>query len=463
MAAEEKVLPENEIYRELYARNAELAVKNKTLSLLRGLDEVAMTALETGEMTHRVASALAREFLYPFVAIGICDAHEKNLYWTSAACLDEQAKLCRKDIAWQPLKISGSDNACARAIATCTQLEVRTLHEALSPAVPDDVISEMNLSGQVQSVFILPLSAQRACIGVLVIGFNRSADDLTRYERETFAPLLNLVTIAVQKAQTYSSLVDTTKKLQVVNRKLKKLDAQKTEFLSIASHQLRTPLAAIRGYVDLMMDGSFGETSPKQLEVIGKIHGSLEGLIELVGQLLSVSRIESGKTNVELAPMDLGPICEEVTNFLSIKAKESGLELKCLVNKMPLVIGDVSKVKEVMMNLTENALKYTDKGTVAISFVEEPKHVRVEVSDTGIGLSKQNIEKLFQKFSRVESSTVNHAGTGLGLYVCKRLIDAMGGEIWVESKGLGKGSEFIFRLKKAAAGAAGKTRVKKVV
>jgi len=454
---------QDEINKELYARNAELAVRNKTLSLLRGLDEIAMSALETGEMAHRVAAALAAEFFYPFVAIGVCDAPCKNLEWMSAACLDEEAKLCRKDVVWQPLKISGSENACARAVATCTQTEVKTLHEALSPSVSDEAIAEMNLSGQVQSVFILPLAAQKACLGVLVIGFNRSADDLTRYERETFAPLLNLVTIAVQKAQTYSSLVDTTKKLQIVNHKLKKLDAQKTEFLSIASHQLRTPLAAIRGYVDLMIDGSYGETSDKQKDVIGKIHGSLEGLIELVGQLLSVSRIESGKTNVEIESMNLVPICREVADFLSVKAKESGLELTCEVKELPPVLGDVSKVKEVMMNLTENALKYTDTGTVAIGFIEEPKFIRVEVRDTGIGLSKENIEKLFQKFSRVESSTVDHTGTGLGLYVCKRLVDAMGGEIWVESPGLGKGSTFIFRLKKVPAGKTVKKKQVKVV
>ncbi len=463
MAAHEKILAQDEINRELYARNAELAVKNKTLSLLRGLDEIAMSALETLPMTHRVAAALAKEFLYPFVALGICDAHQKHLEWMSAACLDEKSRLCKADVAWKPLVISGSQNACARAVATGKQLEVQTLHEALSPAVSDEVIQAVNLSGQVQSVFIFPLLAQSACIGVLVIGFNRSADDLTRYERETFAPLLNLVTIAVQKAQTYSSLVETTKKLQVANRKLKKLDAQKTEFLSIASHQLRTPLAAIRGYVDLMTDGTYGELKKNQVEVVGKIHGVLGGLIDLVGQLLSVSRIESGRTNVEIAPMDLTPICKDVASFLTVKAEERKLSLSCEGEASAQVLGDPDKVKEVMMNLTENALKYTDTGSVNIRFVDEPKYVRVDVSDTGIGLSKENIEKLFQKFSRVESSTVEHAGTGLGLYVCKRLVAAMGGEIWVESKGLGKGSTFKFRLKKVLPGGREKKKQVKVV
>ncbi len=254
-----------------------------------------------------------------------------------------------------------------------------------------------------------------------------------------------------------------TIELQSVNTKLKKLDAQKTEFLSIASHQLRTPLAAVRGYVDLMMDGSYGKVPVKQLVVVGKIHGALEGLIELVGQLLSVSRIESGRTNVQIEAIDMLPICKNVSGILAIKAKERGLDLVCEGEKLPLVLADSEKVKEVMMNLTENALKYSDEGKVSINFIDEPDYVRTEVRDSGIGLSEANIEKLFQKFSRVESSTVNHAGTGLGLYVCKRLVDAMGGEIWVESPGLGKGSTFIFRLKKVPAGKVVKKKQVKVV
>lgn len=245
-----------------------------------------------------------------------------------------------------------------------------------------------------------------------------------------------------------------TTELKAANEKLKKLDALKTEFLSIASHQLRTPLSVIRGYVTMMEEGAYGKASPRQAPVIEKIRGSAETLIELVNQLLTVSRIESGRTTVEIEVMDVVPIAAETADFLSLKAKERGLALTCENAKMKKVMGDPSKVKEVMMNLVENALKYTDKGSVGVHFIDEPQFVRVEVRDTGNGLTKEDISKLFQKFSRASSSTVNHAaGTGLGLYVCKRLVEAMGGEIWAESPGRLKGSKFIFRLKKAPAGA----------
>jgi signal transduction histidine kinase len=208
-------------------------------------------------------------------------------------------------------------------------------------------------------------------------------------------------------------------------------------------------MAAIRGYVDLIMDGSYGKLSDQQTEVVGKIHSSVEGLIELVGQLLNVSRIESGKTVLTIEPIDIVAIATDVTGFLSIKATEQKLNLVLTPATVVPVMGDAAKVKEVLMNVIENALKYTDQGGVTVSFVDEPKAVRVNVTDTGIGLDKNGIDRLFQKFSRVEASAANHPGTGLGLYVCKRLIEAMGGEIWVESPGLGKGSIFSFRLKKA--------------
>jgi signal transduction histidine kinase len=268
-----------------------------------------------------------------------------------------------------------------------------------------------------------------------------------------------LVRSVVREIAQRSELEALAKKLQAANEKLKQLDAAKTEFLSIASHQLRTPLSAIRGYVDLIADGSYGKITRKQAEVIGKVHGSVETLIELVSQLLNVSRIESGKTNVAAEKVDLTQMCTEVTGFLSVKAQERGLSLSCSNIKPVAVWADAAKVKEVLMNLIENSLKYTDQGGVQVSFLEEPRFVRVNIKDSGIGLDSASINRLFQKFSRVESAAANHAGTGLGLYVCKRLIEAMGGEIWVESPGLGKGSTFSFRLKKVGSNNNKKTRL----
>ncbi|MDQ5952471.1 MAG: Sensor histidine kinase [Patescibacteria group bacterium] len=439
----------NQINVDLYARNAELAVRNKTLSLLHKLDQVTLSTLTTEEMTGQITATLAKEFLYPFVGIGVCDKRQSTFEWMSIACPDGKSTICERRAYQKSFSLKTIHNACTQVIASHRRAELSSLHKLLEPVIEKQLIDEVSTKGQIKSVLVFPLIVNGACVGVLAIGLNRSKKDLTKYEQDTFTPLLGLVTIALQKAMTYSSLVETTKKLRVANRRLKELDALKTEFLSIASHQLRTPMAAIRGYVDLIMDGSYGKLSDQQTEVVGKIHSSVEGLIELVGQLLNVSRIESGKTVLTIEPIDIVAIATDVTGFLSIKATEQKLNLVLTPATVVPVMGDAAKVKEVLMNVIENALKYTDQGGVTVSFVDEPKAVRVNVTDTGIGLDKNGIDRLFQKFSRVEASAANHPGTGLGLYVCKRLIEAMGGEIWVESPGLGKGSIFSFRLKKA--------------
>ncbi len=259
--------------------------------------------------------------------------------------------------------------------------------------------------------------------------------------------LIGSITREAKQRSQISALVA---ELHEKNTKLETLDRAKTEFLSIASHQLRTPLSVIRGYIAMMQEASYGKLSKAQMDVVGKVRTSAETLIELVNHLLNVSRIESGRITVVVEPVNLSKICVDVSGFLSLKAKQQQLTLNCQKKKVPSVAGDESKVKEVVMNLVENALKYTEKGGVSVKFFDESKTVRVEVRDTGRGLTKEDLEKLFQKFSRGSAAAHNRvSGTGLGLYVCKRLVEAMGGEIWAESPGQGKGSLFAFRLKKA--------------
>lgn len=434
---------------DLYARTAELAVRNKTLSLLHELDEVTLSTLTIAETTARITAIISKEFAYPFVGVGVCDAKQTRFDWLSISCASGQKKLCDVSSGWETIALKKVSSAWKKMMRTHRRVEFKNLDQLLAQAVPADHIAALTLAGKIKSVIAFPLVVDKACFGLLAIGLDRPAKDLTNYEHETFAPMLGHVAVAIQKAMTYTELLDTTAKLKTANHRLKELDAAKSEFVSIASHQLRTPLAAVRGYVDLIADGTYGKITPAQTEVVGKVHDSVASLIDLVGQLLNVSRIESGKTTVEITKVDLTPICIEVAGFLAIKAKDLGLTLTCDDHRMPPVLGDASKIKEVMMNLVENALKYTDKGSVKVLYTEEPKFVRINIKDTGVGLTKDSINKLFQKFSRVEATAANHPGTGLGLYVCKRLVEAMGGEIWIESAGLGKGSTFCVRLRKA--------------
>ncbi|MFZ2188276.1 MAG: HAMP domain-containing sensor histidine kinase, partial [Candidatus Moraniibacteriota bacterium] len=246
--------------------------------------------------------------------------------------------------------------------------------------------------------------------------------------------------------------------LAVANDQLKLLDNAKTEFVSMASHQLRTPPTPIKGYSSMLLEGSYGELSPEQRSAVENIYNANNQQIAFVEDLLSVSRIESGSMKFEFKKQKIEDLCQDVINNLALKAKDKNLYLDYRVpaDPLPELTIDGAKIREVISNLVDNALKYTIKGGVTLS-VELCKkglvkclsapHLRVTVSDTGIGIPKEEIPYLFAKFSRGKDITrLNTGGTGLGLYVVKMITTANGGRVWIESPGANMGTKFILEL-----------------
>jgi len=230
------------------------------------------------------------------------------------------------------------------------------------------------------------------------------------------------------------------------NEQLKKLDNAKSEFISIASHQLRTPLTAVKGFVSLMLEGSYGKVTKHHQEVLNKVYLSNERLIQLVEDLLNISRIESGRMEYHFVPVDVFKVCQELIDTFSIRAKDKKLYLELKEQKGAVTTAetDMAKIREVISNLIDNAIKYTPRGGVKVKVSQSGTNVRVEVVDTGMGIDPKQMPYLFMKFSRGEgSSRVNAGGTGLGLYVGRSMMEALGGKIWAESEGVGKGAKFI--------------------
>lgn len=237
--------------------------------------------------------------------------------------------------------------------------------------------------------------------------------------------------------------------LAKANEKLQEIDQMKTEFLSLASHQLRTPLTAIKGYSSMILEGNFGRVSKKASEPIEKIFQSSVTLAEVIADLLDVSKIEQGGMKYEMRTFSLVPVVQSVVDEQKLAAKDKGLKLDFHVDggHKYAVKGDKLKLRQIIQNLIDNAIKYTPKGSVNVSLAyTKDRHVRFEVADTGLGISKAGIEKLFEKFSRGKSGKANTSGSGLGLYLVKQIVKAHAGKVWVESPGEGKGATFIVEL-----------------
>lgn len=244
--------------------------------------------------------------------------------------------------------------------------------------------------------------------------------------------------------------------LQRVNAQLKKLDASKSEFVSIASHQLRTPLTAIKGYISMLMEGSYGELGAKQKKPMENVYNSNERLIRLVNDLLNISRIESGKIVMEWQKANMAEVIQGVIEELQIKSKEK--RLKIVFEKqeppLPLFNMDPGKIRNVLLNLLDNAIKYTSKGSITIALRAQPgstprsmTSALITVQDTGQGMDANEISHLFESFSRGSAgNTMWTEGSGLGLYIAKQFVLMHKGKIWAESDGTGKGSTFFVEL-----------------
>ena len=260
-----------------------------------------------------------------------------------------------------------------------------------------------------------------------------------------------LIQSVYREVQTREEIEMLAEDLEKANVRLKELDRLKSEFVSIASHQLRSPLTSIGGYASLILEGSFGEVSKAVKEAVKKIFDSSGLMMTSVGDFLDVSRIEQGKMDYHFEIFDIRKLTELVVEELRPTAQKKGLALSFNTseNGRYNIKADYSKIKQVLNNLIDNAIKYTVKGsvTVGVSKKEESKKVLIAIADTGMGISKETLSKLFDKFVRARNAnTVNVTGTGLGLYVVKEMIKAHKGKVWAESDGEGSGATFYVEL-----------------
>jgi signal transduction histidine kinase len=236
--------------------------------------------------------------------------------------------------------------------------------------------------------------------------------------------------------------------LQVANEKLKELDSMKSEFVSLATHQIRGPLAAIKGYVSMMTEGDYGEVPPTIKEPLAVVFKSTDSLSQMVTDFLDVSRIDLGQMKYDFSEFDFRDLVQEVTKEFQPSIVSKGLEFKVdIKDQICPVRADRVKMKQVLNNIIDNAGKYTKQGFIHVSLERINDKVLFAVKDTGVGIGPKTMPLLFQRFSRAKNANeTNILGTGLGLYVAKKMVEANNGRIWAQSEGDGKGSQFYVEI-----------------
>lgn len=325
-------------------------------------------------------------------------------------------------------------------------------------ALISDVSSFINSSypkfDQIHSLLLVPIHHKRYLSGILVLASGKTVDKVTAEEIEFGEMITRLINLAFRLQDTESSLIKITQEVYEANAKLHQLDKLKDDFVSVASHELRTPMTAIRSYVWMALHRSDIPLSQKLERYLYRTLVSTERLINLVNDMLNVSRIEAGSIEIHPQQFNIVSLVKDVIEEVRAKADEKRLQLLVLEHQIPTVFADPDKVHQILLNLIGNSLKFSyPGGTIVVDFFTDGKMVEISVKDTGSGIVKDDLGRLFHKFSRLDNSYTalsTSGGTGLGLYISKNLIGLMHGRIWAKSEGLDKGSTFTFSLPMAS-------------
>ncbi|WP_440953711.1 PAS domain S-box protein [Methanococcoides sp. FTZ1] len=262
---------------------------------------------------------------------------------------------------------------------------------------------------------------------------------------------VGIVEDITERVKAEEAMIKYAEELAAANEELKSLDKMKDEFLSNVSHELKTPLTSIKGYTELISEGSLGPLTDKQKEVETTVLRNAERLKRLVDSLLYISRVQSGNVKYNFEPVSIAEIIDMTLLDLKIQIQNKQLKVeRNIPDELPLINGDRDKLTDTFTNIVDNSIKFTPEGgTLSFTVEEEEEYLHIMLKDTGIGIPPDLITMLFRRFYQIDATRKRkYGGTGLGLYICKEIVTAHNGKIWAESEGENKGTEIHIQLPK---------------
>jgi signal transduction histidine kinase/ActR/RegA family two-component response regulator len=417
------------LVQQLESRSGELARKVEELEALREVGEAVSSSLDVDNVLATIAKHAVE--LSGTDGGSIMEYAEQDRSFTVRSVYRTESSVVEK---LHTIRIDLDETLVGLAARQRRPLAVTDL----DATDLDPHLSVLHEAGW-RSVVAVPMLRDDRIVGALVVRRKRTGDfsEETLDLLETFA---SQSAIALLNAQLYRELKEQSFELELASR-------HKSEFLASMSHELRTPLNAVLGFSEVLLERMFGDINERQEEYLRDIHGSGKHLLELLNEILDLSKVEAGRMELEYSSFDLRPVLEETVSMLRERAGAHGIDLRVeIADDVASIYSDELRLKQVLLNLVTNAVKFTgDGGSVVVRAARRATSIDITVTDTGIGVPDGDRERIFESFQQGGRGSSREEGTGLGLTLSRRIVELLGGRMWLESR-VGVGSTFGFSI-----------------
>lgn len=433
------VISEIERRKEVEDLAEKLTITNTNLLTLQHINNKMVSTLDIKRVSQEIVESLSTELSWKGGFVSLVDEKKEILRIAaiSKKVLNKISPFLTKQIAEYHLHLDKSENVLQRCIKKIEIEYSNNFYKVIKGALKKEAAQKIQKILKVKTFACAPIVYRGQVIGAIVIGFDKRLASITEEERKMISSIADQAAIAIENARLYEEI-------ETANLKLKDLDRLKNEFLSIASHQVRTPLSIIKGYVSLLRENKVGRISKQQDHFMKNIQEANDQLINIINDFLNLSRIEQKRMKLEITSSDVEKIISQVIERMAHEAELKKIKIDFIKeNEVAKINIDEPKIIEVITNLIDNAIKYSpENSNVEVGLKKKENSLILSVKDKGIGIPEEFKDKLFQKFSRAHNAIqAQPNGNGIGLFLVKKIIDAHQGEIEVETLE-GKGTIF---------------------